>query len=496
MMPLNEPFDLVLFGSTGDLSTRKLLPALFSLYLDDRLPSEWRLVALFRHSHDDFLERLQDSIMLTQNNNDQRVQDKWESFSDHIERFSFDATKPENYGELKASIDQKPDTVTIFYLATPSSLYGQICTGLSQAKLNTANSRIVLEKPIGSDLASAQTINELVGRYFEEHQIFRIDHYLGKETVQNLLVLRFANTIFESQWSQQYIDNIQITISETLGVEERAEFYDQVGALRDMGQNHLLQLLCIVAMEPPSKFTSDAVRDEKVKVLRALRNLTDADVHKKVVRGQYDAGVSDGSAVNGYTDEKGVDASSETETYVAMKVEIDNWRWAGVPFYLRTGKRLAHRACEIVVHFKEVPHSIFDLQHKRTMANKLVFRLQPDEGIRLMLCEKKTGPGVNVRSTELSLSPDSLHRKRVPDAYERLLGDVISNNQTLFVRQDELIAAWDWLDPILKHWDESEQGPEPYIAGSWGPAASTLMLAKDGRLWHETCGSFNEEKGS
>ncbi|UZE94558.1 glucose-6-phosphate dehydrogenase [Alkalimarinus alittae] len=493
MIPLNEPFDLVLFGASGDLSTRKLFPALFSLHLDGRLPSEWRLVALYRREHVDFIENLRIPIMLNHNTNDESMKAKWDTFATHIVSFSFDATAPENYGELKTFVNQMPDTSTIFYLATPSVLYGKICTGLANAQLNTENSRIVLEKPIGSDLTSAKDINELVSQHFKEQQIFRIDHYLGKETVQNLLVLRFANTIFESQWSQKYIDNIQITISETLGVEERAEFYDQVGALRDMGQNHLLQLLCIVAMEPPSRFTADAVRDEKVKVLRALRTLNDLDVHKKVVRGQYKTGVSNGSAVKGYVNEAGVDPASETETYVAMKVEIDNWRWAGVPFYLRTGKRLAHRACEIVVNFKEVPHSIFDLQHKKTMANKLVFRLQPDEGIRLILCEKKTGPGVNVRSTELSLSPDYLHRKRVPDAYERLLGDVISNNQTLFVRQDELIAAWEWLDPILKHWNESEQGPEPYISGSWGPAASTLMLAKDGRLWDETFSPSEQE---
>lgn len=487
MIPLNEPFDLVLFGSTGDLATRKLLPALFSLHFDERLPSDWRLIALFRRQHDDFLDALQKSIMSKHSFDDKTVKTKWNAFIKHIVTFSFDATEPGNYGELKQVVDQKPNVNTIFYLATPSALYGKIASGLAKAHINTPNSRIVLEKPIGSNLESAVKINQLVCRHFKEHQIFRIDHYLGKETVQNLLVLRFANTIFESQWNQKYIDNIQITISETLGVEERAEFYDHVGALRDMGQNHLLQLLCIVAMEPPARFTPDAVRDEKVKVLRALRTLTDQDVHKKVVRGQYASGISNGNAVEGYLDEEGIDPSSETETYVAMKVEIDNWRWAGVPFYLRTGKRLVHRACEIVVHFKEVPHSIFDLQHKNTMANKLVFRLQPDEGIRLMLCEKKRGPGVSVRSTELSLSPDYLNRKRVPDAYERLLGDVISNNQTLFVRQDELIAAWDWLDPILKHWDESEQGPESYIAGSWGPAAATLLLAKDGRLWDETC---------
>lgn len=490
MLVLTEPFDLVLFGATGDLSTRKLLPALFSLHVDGRLPDQWRLFALSRHEyeHDAYLEELK---MVLKNKIDLKSDASvalWNSFSQHVESLSFDATNPQNFGALKAHLDKKSRFDNIFYLATPSRLFGAICDGLAEVQLNCENCRIVLEKPIGSDLASAIEISSKVSRHFSERQIFRIDHYLGKETVQNLLVLRFANTIFESQWNQKYIDHIQITISETLGVEGRAEFYDHVGALRDMVQNHLLQLLCMVAMEPPARFHPDSVRDEKVKVLRALKPLMDKDVQEKVVRGQYKSGISDGVAVNGYLKEAGVDPLSDTETFVALKVEIDNWRWAGVPFYLRTGKRLTHRACEIVVHFKEVPHSIFDMQHKNTMANRLVFRLQPDEGIRLMLCEKKTGPGVSVRSTELSLSPDSLSRKRVPDAYERLLGDVIANNQTLFVRQDELIAAWEWLDPILKHWEVSEQGPETYISGTWGPAAATLLLAKDGRLWDETCG--------
>ena len=299
------------------------------------------------------------------------------------------------------------------------------------------------------------------------------------------MVLRFANSLFESQWNQNYIDHIQITISEQLGVEQRAGFYEHVGAMRDMFQNHLLQLLCITAMEPPAKLEPDAVRDEKVKVLKALKPITGTAINENVVRGQYDSGVAEGKPVPRYRDEPGVHHKSLTETFISAKVEIDNWRWAGVPFYLRTGKRLAERACEIVVQFKEIPHSIFPLQHKNTMANKLIFRLQPDEGVRLMLCEKRVGPGMNVRPMNLSLNPSNQRQTRVPEAYERLLFDALSGNATLFLRDDELLEAWRWVDPIIKHWEEQEQRPEPYTAGSWGPAAATLLLARDGRLWDE-----------
>ncbi|MEE3159283.1 MAG: glucose-6-phosphate dehydrogenase, partial [Pseudomonadota bacterium] len=377
------------------------------------------------------------------------------------------------------------DINRLYYMATGSDLYTPVCKGLHDAGLIQSQSKIVLEKPIGHDLDTAQAINDTVAEYFKEKQIYRIDHYLGKETVQNLMVLRFANSLFESQWNQNYIDHIQITISEQLGVEQRAGFYEHVGAMRDMFQNHLLQLLCITAMEPPAKLEPDAVRDEKVKVLKALKPITGTAINENVVRGQYDSGVAEGKPVPRYRDEPGVHHKSLTETFISAKVEIDNWRWAGVPFYLRTGKRLAERACEIVVQFKEIPHSIFPLQHKNTMANKLIFRLQPDEGVRLMLCEKRVGPGMNVRPMNLSLNPSNQRQTRVPEAYERLLFDALSGNATLFLRDDELLEAWRWVDPIIKHWEEQEQRPEPYTAGSWGPAAATLLLARDGRLWDE-----------
>ena len=483
-MQIEQGFELVIFGGLGDLSLRKLLPALYLLDMDQRLP-EGRIIAIGRTAmeQDEFDAHIHKAI-------DQHVKpacradDVWQRFSSRLEYICIDIQRTEDFQKLQQSL-QADCSNRLYYLATASFLYSTIASNLSDIGLINDACKVVMEKPIGQDLASALTINESVARFFSETQIYRIDHYLGKETVQNLMVLRFANSIFESQWNQHFIDHIQITISESLGVEKRAGFYEQVGAFRDMMQNHLLQLLCIVAMEPPSKMDPDAVRDEKVKVIRALKAIEGNDIHDKVIRGQYAAGVSDGKPTIKYRDEPGVSANTKTETFVAMKVEIENWRWAGVPFYLRTGKRLAERACEIVVQFKEVPHSIFAMQHKETMANKLVFRLQPDEGIRLQLCEKKVGSGMNVRPMTLSLNPESQKKQRVPEAYERLLFDALASNPTLFLRDDELIEAWRWVDPILEQWANSESSPEPYNAGTWGPAAATLLLAKDGRLWDE-----------
>ncbi|OUS40284.1 glucose-6-phosphate dehydrogenase [Oleispira antarctica] len=493
-MQIDQPFELVLFGGLGDLALRKLFPALYLLELDKRLP-KGRIIAVGRRELErpELLAKIKQRIT----NLDDVT---WLRFEQRLCYVSVDVQQVDAYQLLASELDDSCPN-RLFYLATASSLYADIAKNLHLNQLIQSSSKVVLEKPIGHDLASAKNINKAVADYFNEAQIYRIDHYLGKETVQNLMVLRFANSIFESQWNQQYIDHIQISISESLGVEKRAGFYEQVGAFRDMMQNHLLQLLCIVAMEPPSKMEPDAVRDEKVKVIKALRPIEGKDILDKVVRGQYGDGVSEGKPVPKYRDEEGVDGQSQTETFVAMKVEIENWRWAGVPFYLRTGKRLAERACEIVVQFKEIPHSIFAMQHKETMANKLIFRLQPDEGIRLQLCEKKIGSGMNVRPMILSLNPDNSSQNylsknsaeqsssgsaaRVPEAYERLLFDALASNPTLFLRDDELMHAWDWVDPILAAWQESESTPEPYTSGTWGPAAATLLLAKDGRLWNE-----------
>ncbi|WP_221798060.1 glucose-6-phosphate dehydrogenase [Oceanobacter mangrovi] len=483
-MQIESPFELVLFGGTGDLSQRKLLPALYLLHRDGRLPDgrvvcisrremesvafiDWVLAALKTHVASEYLEEA-----------------VWDGFASKLQLVCLDADNPDDYDALAAALSSD-DVNRVFYLATGSNLFLPVCRGLSTAGLIGSRSKVVLEKPIGHDLQSAKAINESVAEYFSESQIYRIDHYLGKETVQNLLVLRFANSLFESQWNQHFIDHIEITIAESIGVEKRAGFYEQVGAMRDMFQNHLLQLLCIVAMEPPARLETDAVRDEKVKVLRALKPIVGDAIHRHVVRGQYDAGVSQGKPVPPYREEPDVHHKSNTETFVAAKVEIDNWRWAGVPFYLRTGKRLSERVTEIVVSFKEIPHSIFPMQHKNTMANKLVFRLQPDDGVRLMLCEKRVGPGMSVRPMNLSLNPANHRKTRVPEAYERLLFDALCSNATLFVRDDELMEAWRWVDPIIQHWNEIDLRPEPYTAGTWGPAASTLLLAQDGRLWVE-----------
>ncbi|APR66818.1 glucose-6-phosphate dehydrogenase [Thalassolituus oleivorans] len=483
-MHINAPYELVLFGGLGDLALRKLMPALYLLYRDGRLPSG-RIFAATRQTLErgDFLGRIEKALK-SHLPSEYLELATWEGFSQCLHCLTIDLNSAQGYLDLATTLGSD-DPNRVYYLATGSDLYTPICQGLHDSGLIKSNSKIVLEKPIGHDYESASAINNIVSEYFDECQIYRIDHYLGKETVQNLMVLRFANSLFESQWNQHYIDHIQITISESIGVEKRAEFYEQVGAMRDMFQNHLLQLLCITAMEPPARLDPDSVRDEKVKVLRALKPIVGNHISDNVVRGQYDAGVAEGKPVPRYRDEPGVHPKSMTETFVAVKVEIDNWRWAGVPFYLRTGKRLAERACEIVVHFKEIPHSIFPLQHKSTMANKLVFRLQPDEGVRLMLCEKRVGPGMNVRPMNLSLNPANHKQTRVPEAYERLLFDVLSGNATLFLRDDELLEAWRWVDPILSYWEEIEQRPEPYTSGSWGPAAATLLLAKEGRLWDE-----------
>lgn len=483
-MHIDAPFELVLFGGLGDLSLRKLLPALYMLDRDKRLP-EGAIYAVTRQviERDAFKNQIE-SALKSHIKAEFLELSVMDAFVDKVHCLTMNVIENDDYENLKKVLSNDCAN-RLFYMATGSNLYTHVCQGLSRFGLITKASKIVLEKPIGENLPTAKAINDTVAEFFKEDQVYRIDHYLGKETVQNLMVLRFANSLFESQWNQHYIDNIQITISESLGVEKRAGFYEQVGAMRDMFQNHLLQLLCITAMEPPAKMEPNAVRDEKVKVLRALKPITGDLITENVVRGQYDAGVADGKPVPRYRDEPGVLPKSQTETFVAAKVEIDNWRWAGVPFYLRTGKRLADRACEIVVHFKEIPHSIFPLQHKNTMANKLIFRIQPDEGIRLMLCEKRVGPGMNVRPMNLSLNPSNHRQTRVPEAYERLLFDALSGNATLFLRDDELLEAWRWIDPILDYWAEVDQRPEPYTAGSWGPAAATLLLARDGRLWDE-----------
>jgi len=481
-----DVFDLVVFGGTGDLARRKLMPGLFYRDLDDQLPAESRIVGLSRGDLSRAAYAAEIEAALREHVPAERIDPvRLERFLGRLHHVTLDATGEAGWRELAALLGGAGDRVRVFYLATAPSLFGPICRQLAEYGLNQPPARVVLEKPIGRDLASARAINDEVGAVFPEQAIFRIDHYLGKETVQNLMVLRFANSLFEPLWNSGAIDHVQITVAETIGVETRAAYYEQAGALRDMVQNHILQLLCLVAMEPPTCLDADAVRDEKLKVLRALHPIRGAEVALKTVRGQYRSGASNGGLVPGYVDEIGADASA-IETFVVLKAEIGNWRWAGVPFYLRTGKRLPTRASEIVIQFRRIPHSIFAADAGALVANRLVVRLQPDEGVELLLMSKDPGPGgMRLRAAPLNLSFAETFRVRYPDAYERLLMDVVRGNPTLFMRRDEVEAAWSWIEPILAAWQDHGDPPKPYAAGSWGPSAAIALIERDGRTWHE-----------
>jgi glucose-6-phosphate 1-dehydrogenase len=406
----------------------------------------------------------------------------WQQFLQRLTYVSLDVTQAAQYDKLKNALSQ--DRACVFYLATAPSLFAQICAHLSQAQLILPQSRVVLEKPLGTNLASAQAINTEVARYFHEHQIYRIDHYLGKETVQNLMVLRFGNAIFEPLWRAPSIKSVQITVAETVGVGSRAGFYDGAGAMRDMIQNHLLQLLCIVAMEPPISLHADDVRDEKLRVLRSLRKMNIEAIRRDTVRGQYTAGVSGASAVKGYLQEDNVPADSHTETFVALRAHIDNARWANVPFFLRTGKRLQKRQSEIVIEFAEQPFTIFSNKPNQ-QPNRLIISLQPEESIQLAMMVKEPGSGMNLHPVKLGLDLQESSDKRRAEAYERLLIDVLKGRLTHFMRRDELEAAWTWVDPILSGWRELNDKPRDYPAGSWGPAASSALMAREELSWFE-----------
>ena len=484
LIPVEE-FDLVIFGGTGDLARRKLLPALYHRDRDGQITGDSRIISTGRRAmtRDEYLSMARKALKDNLGSGD-FVEKQWRRFSERIEYLEIDALEPSKWKSLQKTLQGKESRTRVAYLATAPSLFGGIATGLKKNGLVTDLSRIVLEKPLGRDLASASEINDEVGQCFRENQIYRIDHYLGKETVQNLLALRFANSLFEPMWRRGTVDHVQITVAEDLGVGGRIDFYDNVGALRDMVQNHLLQLVCLTAMESPSSLHHDAVRDEKIKVLRAMRPISADAVRNISVRGQYTAGAINGETVPGYHEELG-NEDSATETFVALKIEIDNWRWSNVPFYVRTGKRLNRKHSEIVVQFQEVPHSIFPEQSFNVAPNRLVIRLQPDEGVKLSLMAKEPGPGgFDLRPVSLDLSFEETFGLRYPDAYERLLMEVLRGNPALFMRRDEVDAAWTWVDSIIDGWATSNQKVESYVSGSWGPSASDLLLNRDGRNWY------------
>ncbi|MCG5072558.1 glucose-6-phosphate dehydrogenase [Paraburkholderia tagetis] len=477
------PVDMIIFGGGGDLAARKLLPALYMAHLHGNLPHDTRIIAVGRKNWtiDDyraFMEEQSRPFI------DAKAFDSeaWSRYLDLFQYVIIDVNAPADYERLAEA--SRKHALRVFYLSTSPELFTAICDNLSAAHLLDKHSRVVLEKPLGHDLASAKEINASVGRHFAESQIYRIDHYLGKETVQNLMVLRFGNPIFGPLWQAPYIRSVQITVAEAVGVGSRAGFYDHTGALRDMVQNHLLQLLCIVAMEPPVSLDPDAVRDEKLKVLRSLRPMSVADIARDTVRGQYAAGAVDGQPVKGYLEEDNVPANSRAETFVALRAHINNWRWANVPFFLRTGKRMQKRQSEIVIEFADLPFSIFP-SGPRNYGNRLVIQLQPEESIQLQMLAKEPGSGMNMLPVSLNLDLQQAIPERRAEAYERLLVDVIRGRLTHFMRRDELEAAWSWVEPILNGWKELNDRPRIYTAGTFGPAASSALLAREGMSWAE-----------
>ncbi|MGX9787934.1 glucose-6-phosphate dehydrogenase [Mycobacterium sp. MMS18-G62] len=481
-----DPCDFVIFGGTGDLAVRKLLPALYLRDRDRELSPDTSIIAVARAGLDEpgYRDKVHAELgrFVTAELLDPETVDR---FLGRLRFVSIDLTEPADYVAVTDVLANSRVDIRVFYLACAPALFGPICDSLGRQGLVTTSSRVVLEKPIGHDLASAQAINDAVGAVFDERQIFRIDHYLGKESVQNLLVTRFANTLLEPLWNSSWIDHVQITAAESLGVGARGDYYDRSGALRDMVQNHLLQLLCLVAMEPPTYIDRETVRDEKLKVLQALKPLSDDDIARQTVTGQYGPGLVDGAVVDGYRQDA-ENPDSTTETFVALKAEINNWRWAGVPFYLRTGKRMAQRYSEIVVQFKPVPLQMFPGSEGTSEPNRLVISLQPNEELRLEMTAKEPGPGgIRMRPVSLSLNYTQAFQRRSPDAYERLLMDVVRGDPTLFMRRDEVEAAWAWAEPILRQWQNSRRVPRVYPAGTDGPVDGATLLEREGRRWHE-----------
>ena len=484
----SEPCDFVLFGALGDLSRRKLLPSLYQLEKANLLHDATTIIGVARQEHtaEEFVVAVKENI--EKFSGEPVCNETWSRMEKRLDYVQIDMRNTAEYKSLEEHVD--PTRTMVCYLATPPSVYGDICCGLHECSIIDASVRVVLEKPIGHDLESSKVINDQVAMYFDEKQIYRIDHYLGKETVLNLIALRFANSIFATNWDHNSIDHVQISVAESVGIEGRWGYFDDAGQMRDMVQNHLLQILTLVAMEPPTTLDADFIRDEKLKVLKALRPINSQNVDEMTVRGQYTGGFVKGNEVPGYLDEPDANQTSKTETFVALKVLIDNWRWAGVPFYLRTGKRLPKKVSEVVIYFKRQPHNLFGDSFSTLPPNKLVIRLQPDEGVEITVMNKVPGltssGSMDLQKSKLNLSfSEAFSEDRIPDAYEKLLLEVMLGNQALFVRRDEIEQAWSWVDSILAAWKHNNEPPEPYQAGTWGPVASIGLLARENRSWYE-----------
>jgi glucose-6-phosphate 1-dehydrogenase len=493
-----QPNTLVIFGAAGDLTRRKLLPAVYNLYLDGLLPEAFAVVGFTRRDWDDATFRKEARAAIAKYSRRPLDEAKWPGFEQALFHSKGGFDDVDAYVELKRKVDEIDDVRKIpgnrvYYLSIPPSAIATCVDNLQKAGLveplqaSKPFTRIIVEKPIGHDLESAKQIDDDVARVFDERQVFRIDHYLGKETVQSILVLRFANSIFEPLWNQKYIDHVQITVSEEEGVGTRAGYYEEAGALRDMVQNHILQLLCLVAMEPPFSMAADVVRDQKMAVLNCLRPIPAAEIDQYVVRAQYGAGKHKDHEVPGYRREDRVRPDSTTETYVAIKAQIDNWRWAGVPFYLRTGKSLPKRTSEISIHFKPVPSILFNAEPNSALEpNVLVLRIQPDEGLSLKIMTKAPGPRVRISAVQMDFQYGEAFADQSPEAYERLLLDVMAGDATLFMRRDAVEASWSWVTGILEAWQQSGARWLPeYAAGSWGPVEADRMIEADGRRWRE-----------
>ena len=495
-------FQLVLFGGTGDLAWRKILPALFQAYRHQTLPKNGRIIGVARDKMNDAEFRALIGERLQTIDGEKRPQSaEFNEFAQQLFYQPCDLNRSSDYAALKQKLNEHTADICVMYLATAPHLFTSICEHLGACGLNTKNTRIVLEKPLGQNLQTNREINAAVKSHFSEWQIFRIDHYLGKPSVQNLFALRFGNSLFEPLWRRDTVSSIQITLAEQIGISTRGPFYEQTGALRDMIQNHALQLLCAIAMEPPINAHADAIRDEKLKVLRSLKPWSTQTLRRDIVRGQYSAGLVEGVPVKGYTEEAGVDSRSKTETFVALKTEVNNWRWAGVPFYLRTGKRMAEQDARIVINFRPTPHPIF--QTPNGSANQLVIHLQPKDGMSLHLFAQGQAPsqvgqltpthskslggplGPLLSPVHLDLDFDKRFGTDRVGAYERLLLDAIAGRLNLFVRSDEQEAAWSWVEPILQDWLTGDAPLYTYPSGTWGPSQSKVMIASAGHQWDE-----------